>query len=65
MIRLEDHRRESSGVFGETFVEIHRWLDAFVGATEIGLRHRRKRHHVAGVEDVRRLYTEFRSRSDR
>lgn len=57
-MRFEDHCRESVDEFGEPFEEVHRWLDAFAGMPGIGMRHRRKRHHLAGIDEVRRLFGE-------
>jgi hypothetical protein len=42
-------------LFGEPFEEVHLWLDEFF-ATPLGARHRRKRHHLKGVEEVRRRW---------
>lgn len=38
------------------FEEIHRWLDALAGTAEFGFRHRHKRHHLQGIEEVRKLF---------
>jgi len=35
---------------------VHFWLDEFMGAPGIGARHRRKRHHLEGIAEVRRLF---------
>ncbi len=52
-MRFEDHCRESAFFFGKPFDEVHRWLDEFAGSKEYGMRHRKKRHHLQGIEDVR------------
>ncbi len=44
--------------FGKPFKEVHLWLDEFAGTPEYGMRHRKKRHHAAGLEEVRRLFGE-------
>lgn len=42
--------------FGAPFEEVHRWLDAFAGTPEYGMRHRRVRHHAAGIREAVRLF---------
>ena len=56
MSSLEKHCEESLRVFGETFEETHIWLDEFAGSKEYGFRHRKKRHHEAGILEVVRLF---------
>lgn len=56
MARFEDHCAESERLFGKTFAEVHRWLDEFAGRPGIGSRHRRKRHHEAGIREAMRLF---------
>lgn len=55
-MRFEDHCRESAFLFGKQFGEVHRWLDEFAGSKEFGMRHRKKRHHLQGIEEVRRKW---------
>ena len=43
-------------VFGGEFAEVHRWLDAFAGTEAYGMRHRRVRHHEAGIREAVRLF---------
>lgn len=50
---LAEHIAESITLFGEPFEEVHRWLDEFAGTPEYGMRHRCKRHHLSGIEEVR------------
>ena len=45
-------------LLGKPFGEVHRWLDEFAGKPPYGMRHRKKRHHEAGVEEVRRQWGE-------
>ncbi len=45
-------------MFGSPFAEVHRWLDEFAGSPEHGMRHRRKRHHLAGIEEVAKRFGE-------
>ena len=54
MPSLQEHCMESLTSFGKPFVEVHRWLDEFAGNETFGMRHRKKRHHLAGIEEVRR-----------
>ncbi len=56
MSRLEDHCVESARLFGNTFEEVHRWLDEFAGSPEYGFRHRKKRHHEAGIREAAVLF---------
>lgn len=52
-MRYEEHLSESLALFGEPFEEVHRWLDEFAGTPQCRMRHRRKRHHLKGIEEVR------------
>lgn len=54
-MRLDDHCAESVALFGEDFRDVHVWLDECF-STPLGARHRRKRHHLAGIEQVRRRF---------
>jgi hypothetical protein len=55
---FEEHCIESVNLFGKAFKELHLWLDEFAGTKEYKMRHRRKRHHQAGIEEAVRLYGE-------
>ncbi len=56
MCTFEEHCQESLRLFGQDFAELHRWLDEFAGRPPHGMRHRRFRHHAAGItEAVRRF----------
>lgn len=55
MPKLEDHCQESIDLFGKPYKEVHRWLDEFAGSAEYGFRHRKVRHHEAGIAEVCRL----------
>ncbi len=57
-MKFEDHCKESIVILGEPFAEVHRWLDEFAGKPGIGMRHRKKRHHLAGITEVRQLFGE-------
>ena len=50
---LAEHMVESVTRFGQPFEAVHRWLDEFAGTPQYGMRHRRKRHHQQGIEEVR------------
>ena len=47
---------ESFILLGDSFDLVHRWLDEFAGSKEYGMRHRKKRHHLQGIEEVRRKW---------
>ena len=52
-MKFEAHREEAIRLLGAPFGEVHEWLDAYA-STQLGARHRRRRHHLAGIEEVRR-----------
>ena len=54
-MRFADHCAESVRLLGEGFEQVHEWLDEYA-ATPLGARHRRRRHHLAGIEEVRRRW---------
>ncbi|MFC1850887.1 DUF6915 family protein, partial [candidate division CSSED10-310 bacterium] len=56
MPKLEDHCQESLKLFGESFEDMHRWFDEFAGTEQYGMRHRRVRHHEAGIKEAIRLF---------
>ncbi len=55
-MKFEEHCEESLRLFGRRFEEVHRWLDEFAGAPGYGMRHRRVRHHLAGIGEAERLF---------
>ena len=55
-MKLADHQRESRALFGDDFTEVHLWLDAFQGTEKYRMRHRRVRHHIAGIREAERLF---------
>jgi hypothetical protein len=59
MSSFEKHCEESAQLFGRPFEEVHRWLDEFAGAPGIGMKHRRKRHHEAGIRQAMKLFGEL------
>ena len=55
-MKYNEHCEESIRVFGKPYGQVHEWLDAFAGTKEFGMRHRKKRHHLKGIEEVRALW---------
>lgn len=55
-MRLKDHCDESIRLFGKPYGEVHSWLDAFAGSKSFGMRHRKKRHHLKGIEEGREFF---------
>ena len=55
-MNFKDHCAESIKKLGYHFSQVHQWLDAFAGTKEFGMRHRKKRHHLAGIEEVRDMW---------
>jgi len=58
MSSFEEHCWESIALFGESYAEVHTWLDAFMGTPKYGMRHRRARHHEEGIKIVARMFGE-------
>lgn len=58
MSSFEQHCQQSVATFAKEFAEVHRWLDEFAGTPEYGMRHRKLRHHTAGLEEVQKLFGE-------
>jgi hypothetical protein len=56
MPSLKEHCDQTTKAFGKPFEQVHVWLDAFAGKAPLYMRHRRKRHHLDGVENVRAMY---------
>jgi hypothetical protein len=59
MSTFEAHCDESIIRFGQAFEEVHRWLDGFAGKPPFGMRHRRVRHHEAGIQEATALFGEL------
>ena len=55
-MKFEEHCAESIVTFGEPFDYVHRWLDEFAGKKPYGMKHRRLRHHLAGIKEVERMW---------
>ena len=56
MAAFDQHCAEAQQTFGSPYAEVHRWLDEFAGQPPHGMRHRKKRHHLAGIEEVRKQW---------
>jgi hypothetical protein len=56
MPSFEQHCQDSIIAFGKPFKEVHVWLDEFAGKPPYGMKHRKKRHHPAGLEEIRRMW---------
>lgn len=56
MPSFDQHCAETTSELGEPFAEVHRWLDEFAGKPPHGMRHRKLRHHLAGIEAVRKIW---------
>jgi hypothetical protein len=55
-VTFEEHCEESIRLFGKPYEEVHRWLDEFMGAPGLGARHRKIRHHEAGIRKAVKLF---------
>lgn len=65
MSSFKEHCEESEKLFGKPFPEVHRWLDEFAGSERYGMRHRKLRHHEAGVREARQRFGEEAARAAR
>ena len=52
-MRRQEHNEATCKRLGQDFDEVHRWLDEFHGHPRFATRHRKVRHHWAGIEQVR------------
>lgn len=55
-MKYEDHCTEAFLVLENRYEEINKWLDEFANKPGIGLKHRRYRHHLAGISEIKKLY---------
>lgn len=53
---LIDHMTECAAKLGKPYTEVHKWLDEFFNTPKYGTKHRRVRHHLAGIEEARKLF---------
>ncbi len=58
MSKFEDHCKESIRLFGKSYYEVHLWLDALANIHGYALKHRKERHHEAGIEKARMIFGE-------
>lgn len=58
MSKFEDHCKESVALFGKPYEEVHHWLDEFHGTEKYKMRHRRVRHHEAGIRQAIEIFGE-------
>ncbi|MGD0814947.1 MAG: hypothetical protein ABSA83_15185 [Verrucomicrobiota bacterium] len=56
MPSFSEHCTKTIAALGKPFEEVHLWLDEFAGKPPYGMRHRKVRHHLAGIEQVRKLW---------
>lgn len=57
MPSLAEHCAQATRTFGQPFTKVHEWLDACHDLRGYGgVAHRRKRHHLAGVREIARMY---------
>jgi uncharacterized protein YcaQ len=52
MSTFEEHCQESISLFGKPYEKVHLWLDHFMGTEQYRMRHRKVRHHQAGINQV-------------
>lgn len=57
-MKFEDHCAELIRLFGKPFKEVHNLLDEFAGLPEYGFKHRKVRHHLEGMNEIRELFGE-------
>lgn len=51
-MKFEQHYLDYFLLFGDTFSDVHRWLDEFANKPNIGLKHRKFRHHLAAKRHI-------------
>jgi len=59
MATFEKHCEASQREFGNPYPEIHRWLDEFHGVEPYMTRHRKLRHHAAGVRLAIEIFGDY------
>ena len=50
-MKIEDHEKACQQLLGQSFPQVHIWLDEYFA--QGGPSHRCRRHHIEGVEQVR------------
>lgn len=56
MPSFEAHCEECIKQLGKPFEEVHRWLDEFAYSEKYGMRHRKVRHHEAGIKECMKQF---------
>lgn len=56
MASFNEHCQDCIIELGEPFPEVHRWLDALFVRLGYSVKHRDARHHVDGIEQVRKMW---------
>ena len=56
MASLERHKLDCVDALGESFQEVHEWLDALFSL--FGPMHRKVRHHKEGIAEIKARYGE-------
>jgi DNA-binding GntR family transcriptional regulator len=56
MACFDEHCQDCIKKLGKPFEEVHRWLDEFAAQSRGDFSHRDLRHHLEGVEEVRRRW---------
>lgn len=59
MATLEKHCEAAKIEFGNSYEEIHKWLDEFCGVEQYRSRHRRVRHHEQGIREAGEIFGEY------
>lgn len=55
-MKFEDHCIDSFNIFGNRYEEVHEWLDEFAFKPNIGMRHRKYRHHLKGILEIKNIF---------
>jgi len=55
-MKFEEHCEECILLFGNAYVQVHQWLDEYAGKPGIGMKHRRFRHHEAGINQIEAMW---------
>ena len=53
---FKEHCTRCKNILGNEFDYVHKWLDEFHGTPKYKTRHRKVRHHLKGIEDVRDMW---------
>lgn len=56
MASFHEHCKDCIRELGRPFPEVHRWLDELFPVLGFSVKHREARHHMDGIEDVRRKW---------